>query len=75
MAKSEFDRRQSVAKNLNSGDLVKRVNIWGEAMGYGYVVRKTQNRQPHRTDVYLVKMQNTAAAEVDERWLVKIDNE
>ena len=38
----------------------------------GFVIKKTQERSPHRTDVYLVKFQNEDPGEVDERWLQRI---
>jgi hypothetical protein len=38
----------------------------------GFVIKKSQERTPHRTDVYLVKFQNEGPSEVDERWLQRI---
>ena len=61
--------------NLNAGDLVRYVSVKGfnSVSGKkGFVIKKTQSRSPHRTDVYLVKFQNEGPSEVDERWLQRI---
>ena len=61
--------------NLNAGDLVSYVSVRGfNSMSgkKGFVIKKTQSRSPHRTDMYLVKFQNEGPSEVDERWLQRI---
>ena len=61
--------------NLNAGDLVNYVSVKGlnRVPGKkGFVIKKSQERTPHRTDVYLVKFQNEGPSEVDERWLQRI---
>ena len=61
--------------NLNAGDLVSYVSVRGfNSMSgkKGFVIKKSQERTPHRTDVYLVKFQNEGPSEVDERWLQRI---
>jgi hypothetical protein len=61
--------------NLNAGDLVSYVSVRGfNSMSgkKGFVIKKSQERSPHRTDVYLVKFQNEDPGEVDERWLQRI---
>ena len=60
---------------LKAGDLVRYVAVRGfNGMSgkKGFVLKKTQERSPHRTDVYLVKFQNDDPCEVDERWLQRI---
>ena len=60
---------------LKAGDLVKYVSVKGfNGMSgkKGFVLKKTQERSPHRTDVYLVKFQHEEPQEVDERWLQRI---
>ena len=47
--------------NLRAGELVKYVAVKGfNSMSgkKGFVLKKTQQRSPHRTDVYLVKFQH-----------------
>ena len=61
--------------NLKAGELVKYVAVKGfNGMSgkKGFILRKTQERSPHRTDVYLVKFQHEDPCEVDERWLQRI---
>lgn len=61
--------------NLRAGELVKYVAVKGfNSMSgkKGFVLKKTQQRSPHRTDVYLVKFQHEEPQEVDERWLQRI---
>lgn len=61
--------------NLRAGELVKYVAVKGfnsMAGKKGFVLKKTQQRSPHRTDVYLVKFQHEEPQEVDERWLQRI---
>ena len=40
----------------------------------GFVLRMSQCRYPHRSDVYLIKFQNEEPREVDERWLESAPN-
>ncbi len=68
-------KHQARPLNLIAGDLVKYVAVKGfNSMSgkKGFVIKKTQERSPHRTDVYLVKFQNEDPGEVDERWLQRI---
>ena len=61
--------------HLKPGQLVKYVMVKGfnrMSGKKGFVIKKTQERTPHRTDVYLVKFQNEDPGEVDERWLQRI---
>jgi len=74
-AMPEYDPDREL--NLKPGDLVI-----GTGTSYrmtknlkGFIIRKTQARRPHRTDVYLVRFQNEEPKEVDERWLQRIENE
>ena len=60
---------------LKAGELVKYAAVRGfNSMSgkKGFVLKKTQHRSPHRTDVYLVKFQHEEPQEVDERWLQRI---
>jgi len=61
--------------HLKPGELVKYVMVKGfnrMSGKKGFVIKKTQERNPHRTDVYLVRFQNEDPKEVDERWLERI---
>ena len=75
MVKPAERKHQVRPLNLIAGDLVKYVAVKGfNSMSgkKGFVIKKTQERSPHRTDVYLVKFQNEDPGEVDERWLQRI---
>ena len=75
MVKYPSSQKQIRPLLLKAGDLVKYVSVKGfNGMSgkKGFVLKKTQERSPHRTDVYLVKFQNDDPCEVDERWLQRI---
>ncbi len=75
MVKHPSSQKQIRPLLLKAGDLVRYVAVRGfNGMSgkKGFVLKKTQERSPHRTDVYLVKFQNDDPCEVDERWLQRI---
>ncbi len=68
-------KHQARPLNLIAGDLVKYVAVKGfNSMSgkKGFVIKKTQERSPHRTDVYLVKFQNENPGKLEQRWLQRI---
>ena len=75
MVNYSSSQKQIRPLNLRAGELVKYVAVKGfNSMSgkKGFVLKKTQQRSPHRTDVYLVKFQHEEPQEVDERWLQRI---
>ena len=75
MVKHPASQKQIRPLLLKAGELVKYVAVRGfNSMSgkKGFVLKKTQHRSPHRTDVYLVKFQHEDPQEVDERWLQRI---
>ena len=75
MVKHPASQNQIRPLLLKAGELVKYVAVRGfNSMSgkKGFVLKKTQERSPHRTDVYLVKFQHEEPQEVDERWLQRI---
>ena len=75
MVKHPASQNQIRPLLLKAGELVKYVAVRGfNSMSgkKGFVLKKTQHRSPHRTDVYLVKFQHEEPQEVDERWLQRI---
>ena len=75
MVNYTLSQKQIRPLNLRAGELVKYVAVKGfNSMSgkKGFVLKKTQQRSPHRTDVYLVKFQHEEPQEVDERWLQRI---
>jgi hypothetical protein len=63
--------------NLVPGDLIlySGSNFRIQRSEKGFVIKKTQPRRPHRTDVYLVKLQGRDPKEIDERWLARLVDE
>lgn len=62
----------------NPGDLVRYVSLKRrnkDSGKLGFILKLSQNRSPHRSDVYWVKFQNEDLREIDERWLEKISND
>lgn len=58
--------------NASPGDLVICYSYTGLK---GFIIKKSQSRRPGRTDVYLVKFQNKAAKDIDERFLMLIEED
>jgi len=59
-------------EKFKPGDLVRYIVLSrtnNQSGKLGFIVKMTQRRWPHRSDVYFVKFQNEVPREVDERWL------
>ena len=72
---NEYDRDRVL--NLRPGDLVRNIgNSWNKLKDErGFIIKKSQARRPHRSDVYLVKLQGKEPKEIDERWIMKLEEE
>lgn len=78
MVKFPWKQPQVRPLQLRPGELVEYVAVKGFnklAGKKGFTIKKTQDRSPRRTDVYLVKFQHEDPQEVDERWLQRILND
>ena len=73
MRKYDADR----VLNLSPGELIMIIenNYRKSQPKKGFVIKKTQDRRPHRTDVYLIKLQDQNPKEIDERWIVRFEDE